>query len=428
MTKLASLANWLGRHDRRVAAAAVAFVLVAGTGYALSLGDQLRYLDERQYLALASNLSSKGAYTIDGTHPSAYHPPAYPVLLLLFRSIGFGIVGLRLVNFVLLAVSVVLAWALARRVGGRVAASLAALGLAVYPLSFYTAGTLYPQTMAIALLLGGLLAMVAATDPGRAVVGRLVLAGTGGLLFGVLTVTVPQLVPAFAAVLLWLAFTRRRRAAMLIVVALIAAIPLPVAWTIRDATQFHTLVLITTQDGHELLLGNSENTRPNSGALTNISAYQTIAQSRYPFDEAAQNTYYRDQALTYIRTHPSREVLLYVEKVVNYFNFRNDLFTAAQQSRVNDLLSAVSFYPFLILLVLRLATYRRRRPSPLELLLTGLFLGFALVEAVYFTRLRYRLPLDPLLIIVAVSFLATWVTARGAREGREGILTGTGTA
>jgi hypothetical protein len=58
------------------------------------------------------------------------------------------------------------------------------------------------------------------------------------------------------------------------------------------------------------------------------------------------------------------------------------------------------------LLVVRLALVRRIPLSALEVLLLALYLGAGLAYAVYFTRIRFRLPFDWLLIALDALFLA----------------------
>jgi hypothetical protein len=66
----------------------------------------------------------------------------------------------------------------------------------------------------------------------------------------------------------------------------------------------------------------------------------------------------------------------------------------------------VTYLPLLFLFVVRLALWRRRRPGELEKLLIWLYLGFAVFEAIFLSRVRYRVPLEALLIVVVASMVA----------------------
>ncbi|HET9052385.1 MAG TPA: glycosyltransferase family 39 protein, partial [Candidatus Dormibacteraeota bacterium] len=220
-----------------VAALAVAF---AGSVYAVTLGDSIRYADEQDYVTLAANVVSKGSYSFDGVHPTAFRPPAYPLLLSVVHWLGGGIVAYRLVSVAFLVLVAVGVWFLARRLAGPVAAALAVVVAAAYPLGFYTAGTLYPQTMAAAFLVWGLVAVAAV--PAAATRGRaLALALAAGVLFGLLVLTVPTFTVTFAIALAWLLAVRRRAALLPAVVAVVAAGAVLLPWTVRNEVDFHTL-------------------------------------------------------------------------------------------------------------------------------------------------------------------------------------------
>jgi 4-amino-4-deoxy-L-arabinose transferase-like glycosyltransferase len=399
--------DWLGRHDRLAAKLAIAFVILVGGGYALTLGSQLRFPDEVDYVTIATNLAHKGTYSLDGLMPTAYRPPGYPTLLAALQVVGIGVRGARLANVVMLALTVAGVWVLARRVGGPRAAALAVCVSAIYPLFIYTAGTLYSQTMAGVFFIWALVALVACLDAqtGRR---RILLAAGGGVLFSIGFLTVPTFGASFVGVLIWMVFVRHRSAVALVVVTVIAAAVLPAAWTLRNAIIFHAFVPVSTNNGVNLLEGNSENTNPTAGNLTDLSRYAAVA--RQYTDEVERSDYYARAALSWISAHKFRAAVLYLEKTVNYFNPRNDLVTSSQESRVNDVLSFVSYVPLLLLFFGRLARFRVHPIGSVEALLIGLYIGNAFVMAIYYTKVRYRVPLDPLLILVTASFVVSLVS------------------
>jgi len=85
------------------------------------------------------------------------------------------------------------------------------------------------------------------------------------------------------------------------------------------------------------------------------------------------------------------------------------LATSGQRSPAQDLLSALSYYPLLALFALRVLVARRWRLTSLEKLLITLVLGNVLLLAVFYTRLRFRVPLDGLMLISAAAMLAELV-------------------
>ena len=135
-------------------------------------------------------------------------------------------------------------------------------------------------------------------------------------------------------------------------------------------------------------------------------------------DEFERDRYYRDAAFDWVGDHPGAAATLYVRKVANYFNFRNDLYVDEEASPLKDLVSALSYLPLLALLAVRLAVVRRFPLSRLEALIVALYLSNALFLALFFTRVRFRLPLDLLLIaglcVFAARALPEWRRQRSA--------------
>ncbi|HKE77518.1 MAG TPA: hypothetical protein VKB57_28110 [Acidimicrobiales bacterium] len=388
--------GWVAAHANVIVAVAVGFAVVVSAGLAIHQGASLRYHDERQYMDIVDNLVHRHQYSLDGVGPTAYKPPAWPFLLAAGRWLGLGIVGLKFINVALLGACVYGGSRLARRVAGPAAGALAAIVIAVCPVAIYTASTLYPQIMGGALLLWGLVAATGIPDsprPGRQ-------AALTGLLFSLLLLTVPTLATAFVAVLIWLLVTAGRAGWRILALAVAAAAVLPIGWAIRNTVQMNAFIPVATDDGVNLLLGNSENAGPDTGVNADISRYIDSAERR-GLDEVETSDYYRNAAIDWIKANPGDAASLYVRKVVHHFGFRDQLATDESASPARDLAVALTYYPLLALVIVRFALSRRRRPSSIEIMLVGWYLAFGLVTAAFFPRIRFRLPADLVLFAEA---------------------------
>jgi hypothetical protein len=174
-------------------------------------------------------------------------------------------------------------------------------------------------------------------------------------------------------------------------------------WTARNYMVFDRMVFISTNSGENLLLGNSENTTPNAGTNTNISQYRSKAAE---MDELERDRFYREKAIEFIRNHPVQSGKLYILKVLNYFNYQNELVTQAEGSKTRDIIMLVSYGPLLLLFIVRLLLVKLVKPGAFEVLLIILYFLSALVNAVFFTRIRFRVPFDLLLIMIVSIFFA----------------------
>jgi 4-amino-4-deoxy-L-arabinose transferase-like glycosyltransferase len=382
-----------------VAVALGSVLLLAAVLSVALLGDELRYPDERDYLRLARSLADDGRFAIRG-EPTASRPPGYPFLLAPFVAIGVGTAPLRLVNFVCLAGTAYCVYRLVRLVAPPAYGYLAAAGVIIYPFSLYTAGTFYPQVPSALALVGSVLLLHRGIDRRS---HRLASVALSGLLFGASILMVPNQAFLVLVVVAWIAFIRPHRRTAVLGVFLAATAVLPAAWTARNLVRFEEVVFISTNGGLNLLLGNSEDAGANSGVNVDISRYEARGRRLGEFE---RDRYYRDAALDWVRDNPGDALALYARKVANYFNFRNDLYVNEEASPLRDVIGAVSFLPLLALLAVRLALARRYPPCRLEGLVIGLYLSNAVFLALFFTRVRFRLPLDLLLIAGLCIFLA----------------------
>jgi hypothetical protein len=182
-------------------------------------------------------------------------------------------------------------------------------------------------------------------------------------------------------------------------------------WTVRNYIALGSFVLTSTNSGENLLVGNSENSVPNGGRMIDISQYEQAAEG---LDEVARDRYFLDSALEYIQNHKMRVAKLYVLKVLNYFNFSNTLVTAGEGTTFRDLVMLITYGSLLLLFILRLGLILKYPPTSFEILMITLYLINALVSAIFFTRIRFRLPYDYLLIINAALLVDRFIQSRMA--------------
>jgi hypothetical protein len=379
--------------------------------YSLVLGSAIRYPDERDYLALAQNLAKHGTYTIDGVHPTAFRVPGYPFPLAALRLFSLPLAALRLLDFAAWGVVVWAGWWLARRIGGSLAATIAAPLIALYPLGIYTAGAFYPQAFGAMLMMVAL--VLVAELPGSP--RPLLLAAAAGFVFGALVLTLPTFVYVLVLAAVWLGLRRVRPAALAALV--VAAALLPAAWTVRNALTMHAFVPLSTNGGLNLLLGYSPHSGIRTGADIDIERYTEHVAARH-LNEVQADHYFLRSALHWIGAHPGKAAELYAGKNLDYFAPFDTLEIVEQNTVGKRVLAAVSYLPLLALFVLRLVFWRRFPPGSLEKLLIAIYLAGAPVAAVFFTRVRFRVPADPLMLVVAAGFVAAWLAARPSAAAR----------
>ena len=375
----------------------LALYILAGFVYSCVLPANGRFSDELQYLALTQHLLHGPGYSLDGVHLTAFRPPGYAFFLALT---GNSVLIARLLQFCMLGGTILL---LARLVppAERHAAVLATtLVVAIYPLFFYTSATLYPQTMAGFLFVLSLVLLLRGPRQG-------VLLALIGVIYGALILVVPTfLLTLFVLIVAawWLGILRWRDGAILLVSA--AAIVL--CWTARNYAEFRQFVPIASYSGAQLLIGNCESTVPYGGSGNVDTTHYHDEARALGLDEFQADHYYQQAALAWIEAHPARAFVLYLEKAANFFNVYNEYApeSRAEVSPWKQAVVGLTYALLLALLMWRLAESRRFPLSKTEKLFLALYLLTAFTQAIFFTRIRLRLPYDYLIVAIIAMHLA----------------------
>ncbi len=383
----------------------VALFGLAGLAYSLLLGTELRFPDERDYLATADSLVTERMYSVTGESPDALRPPGYPLLLAPVvagahvvaalanggeaapeRVHALSVHAVRTLQFVFLALSACLLATLAGR-GARPGDDAAPpgalqcamlLALAVYPVLIYTAGTLFPQTALLALgtLVLWLLERAKPTHASAALVGLLCGAAAE------VSPTVLTLVPlAIAHALL-----NPRWSAKHALVIVLAAALLPGAWLARNLVVMDATILFSRNLAYNL-----------DNAVLELKSIDPEQEEREP-----DNVFgYGAERLVQIAAAPGA----YFDRFGDHFAWRNKLQVQSESSPLRDTVMLVTYSALLLLVALRLALARRVRLSSAERAAIALYVMTAAFHALVFVRIRYRLPFDFLLLLPALNAL-----------------------
>ena len=368
--------------------AACLLALALRLGYVLSLEERSYDPDEEMYLAIARN-AVEGQGLIYSPWRKASSPPLYPLFLSLFLKCGtFSFRSVRLAQAVLGAATCVLLGlsarlALAERSGRvrRGTGEIAALLLAVEPMSIYYAGRLMTETLFIFLMLLAVYLILRASAGGYAG-RRLELAG-GILGLGVLCR--PTLVPFVAACLLCPILHGpgfARRAFRLILPCLLVLLP----WGTRNFLVLKKFVPLTSQGGSNLYLAN--NPRSTGGTvrikdLIDAGAFH-LGETE---DELAHSREYGRKAGEFIRSHPARFIALSLRRLAWFYHL---------DGHNPNLLLVVSFWGTLLLGAAGAVLSRSWAGKPS--LFLGAIISFTLVHVVFLPEGRYRLPAMPFIL------------------------------
>ncbi len=371
--------------------------------------------DAATYVFLAAEIGRDGLGAPLG-EPYRY-APLYPFFIWGMAGLGWGITGVRAVQFLLGVIGVVLLWTLGKKVGGRTGAIVAGIGAAVYgPLVFFES-ELLSITLAVffleaalvlwgrprwALLVGLLMGLAAMAQP------NLLLAGVLGVVLAAL----------FPAQLGW----PGRKPVIFLAVGLLV---FPALTLTRNLAVSGEPVLISTNGGINFYVGNNPvadgtfHLPPRSGLLNRPEGLFTSArevaeqESGRRLTDVEVDRHWWLKGVDYWLTDPGRAMGVTVGKVLLSLN-NAEVPSHYDYTYFTDRIPLLRVLPTMgwllplggvgLILLLR----RRQYVGPMW------FLAVLLSIIPFFITGRYRLPLV-ILLLPAAGVLVKEVLARLAR-------------
>jgi hypothetical protein len=391
-------------------------------------GDRL-HSDPDAYVRLATMLADGQGYsTADGSHPTAFRPVLYPLMLAVPMKLGMAAsTVITLWNLVSGIVLVLATIGLAQACGLRRKACLVAgLLVAADPLLIRYTTEPMTENICAALLTLSLLFMVrfaSATNHGDTT-NAFKMGLAAGLLLGLSALCRPVVLVSCVLLTLVLVFVFRqnaqrsateptsawRRIAWAFLPALIAAMTVS-PWIIRNAVEFKALVPATTHGGYTLLLGNnsefygrvvSGQERAWDGESLNRwqqgLEQQLTAMGIDRADERAVDQWMYEHAIAEIRSQPVMAVRAVLLRWKRFWAISP---TASGTSLPRYFVIAVGAWYACIGIGLLASLLRLRRNTSIPLLWVNV-VSFLMVHSFYWTNTRMRAPLTGVLIVLAV--------------------------
>ena len=373
-------------------------------------------VDAQTYFQQARQLATE--FTL-GDEPF-WQPPLYPAFLgALYLFVGENFHAYRLVQFALGALNAVLLFLIGQRLFSPGIGLAAGLVAALYGPLIYFEGELLPPVLAISLNLG-LLLFLLRDGTLRQSWSCLV----AGLLLGLCTLAVPSILPFVLGVAGWLVWRRdlgRLRARLGRALVLMAgALCIIGTATLRNHLVGDDLVFLSWNSGVNFYLGNNPDFPQTTMIRPGTDWYELLLRPKLEELEkpSAQSAYFWGKALSFIKDQPVAYLELLARKTGHFWQ-------AGEIRRNTDIYFARRFSPLLENLV-----WHRWIAFPFGVLGPLSLVGLALVwkekqvalirlfiltytgsVVLFFATARYRLPVVPLLILLAC-YAIFWLQTR----------------
>jgi 4-amino-4-deoxy-L-arabinose transferase-like glycosyltransferase len=385
--------------------------------FTLTLKDGFYFSDEFDYTVTARHFAAHG------TLPESFdRSPLFPLFLAgLFKLGGESFFYIRIVQAVLGAIIALQIALIGRRVGGSGVGIVAGALWAIYPMGVFMSGILYPAILLTSLMTSAVLCLLAKRDS-PAYVAWVALAG---LLLGAGTLTKPMVFSSIVVVALWL-FTQRRSSRLrllLVSIFLGSALMSLLPWTLHNAVKHGEFVPVESRSLDELVPWAGSATTPTmeskrgQGQLIQAKGDSTpvaqpIADSTLAGMLTRMAKRYPGEFVSFFELYPTRVGFLKqsqreqarrkkTERFVRYIPFGSDLVMTV---------SIFSVGPLYLFAVVGIASMWRGREKRRELsLFVLLVMSFALSYAVSWGKIRYRIPVDPYIILLSAwGVVAFW--------------------
>jgi 4-amino-4-deoxy-L-arabinose transferase-like glycosyltransferase len=375
--------------------------------------------DEREYLFMAHQLLERGIFQ-DSNGDRAIRAPLYPIMTAgLLWVVGDAILVLHCIGCLLGTVVVWLVYRLSLRLGAGEPQALWSAGIA----SFYPGLVIYStllqnETVYIVFFLMAILSLLSLFRT-----PRLAPALALGLWGGLAALTRPVFLgflPVMAALLLWHHRRDLRQAIVPLVGAALVAALVIVPWTIRNAEVVGSCVLIASGGGNSLLAGNnpySTGTLAGGDKFDRWFAEQLRARGinePSALGETTRSTVSAAIAGDYMTSHPLSTLAISLRKSYIFW-----IYPIAHSSTYVPIQLVAVAADILLLAAVVIGVAGLPRKGTGDVLLWGALIYFWLVQAVLHAEARFRLPLVPLLAVMAGGGLAMLADAAGRRRCRE---------
>jgi 4-amino-4-deoxy-L-arabinose transferase-like glycosyltransferase len=354
------------------------------------------------------------------TGPTAWVAPVYPHLLAgVFGMLGVysdaSAIAIRVLNAVFSALTCLVLWSLARQLFGATTAVWTAWAWAFFPYAIQWTTLVWDTALTTLLLSLACLVTVRLRETDGNTRGA-----AFGLAWGVAALTNPAVLSVYPAALVALYHRLRAhprvfwRLAGISFVALVLALT---PWTVRNARTFGEFVPIKGDLGFNLYLGNHEGAT-GSPSFPLHPWNDTAEQDRY--QALGERAYFGEkeaEARDFIRSHPAAFLRLTAKRAFQYWGGYWSLAAGRIPASLRFVVSG-PLYALLSLLALGGILRAARARHGQAILPVGATLLFPLLYYVTVISVRYRHPIEPLLVMLGVWFLTGIAEAVAARRPR----------
>lgn len=373
--------------------------------------------DSAQYWELAQNLIANNEYATND-HLRAWRAPIYPLILagVIWLSDKIeainAIIFARCLNIFFDLVNIWLIWWLARKFFSSRTGNIAALLAAIYPMFIFMSPLILSDTLAQTTILLTIFFWYRFTQQQKGAIFLGIILALAGLLKPSLGLLILPLLMIIAINFLREKTARKFYLRGAIIITIFYTLTM-LGWWYRNYQVFGEFVPLTTMSGFTLWesSGDGGNGGANHGKVIMPEKWQAMRANlaNEPQNEIKMDQFLWRETLTLLAQDFPRTLKLTQGKFLRTWNFFPN-WDGAQTWYYRAIL-AITYLPVIILaLYSARLLYVRQRYAAYILFLPASYL--CAVHLIFMGSLRYRLPAEGCLIILAASVIDWWQTKR----------------
>ncbi len=352
------------------------------------------------YDKLAINILKYGQLSYEVGKPTAHREPGYPIFLaVIYFLFRYNVLAVKIVQSLISVFSVYLIFLIGKELFNKKVGVVSALVASVYPAFIYYSSVILRETIVLFFLLLMIFLMIKIFDDENE--KKFFYAIYFGIISSVTSLVNSVIIMVFGVLVVYYFLTKKdfkKLVIILISFSLIYGI-----WVYRNYKIFNKIIFGSTNGGYTFLFSTEALIQFNLSGLEQeneiLSKNPIIINASKINSEVERDKYFYNEAIKYILANKKKFVLVTVKKILKYLKpipYLKRKYGFSDTILV--FLSIVSFLPMLTFGILGLffseSNYKK---NIIILVLTS----FIIIYSVFWSQIRYRIPIEPYLIIFA---------------------------
>jgi 4-amino-4-deoxy-L-arabinose transferase-like glycosyltransferase len=336
-----------------------------------------------------------------GTGPSAWEPPVYPYLIgavfKVFGTYSYASAWVLLgINSLFSALTCIPIYLISRKTLGEVVARWSAWAWALFPYVWYWSIHWVWDTTLSPFLLAMIFLVTLELEDWQGIGGWALF----GALWGLVALTNPSTISFLPVSGLWAWYRRHKgghKSLRGVAIASLIFFILVGPWLVRNHSVFGRWVFIRNDFGQQFALGNGEAARGWSMVYQQPNLNPGELERFKEMGELAYAKARQDEAMSFIRRNPARWLVITIEKIFYYWG---GIPKAADSLAVTALKMSLFLLSSVLAFWGAMRAVRQKKPG--AWLYVMLLLIYPAIYYIVYPHARYRHPIEPELMILAV--------------------------